>query len=641
MIHVRFLCHKNIFLILVLLGCLILGACAVSEDKNQKSTDNNESKEDENYSYIKNTYGFAEDLLYGEYTAIISRDGNSYSVEKTTRFKPDTKGGAVFYKSLQSDDTSKEYVCVYFEDGDATNNEISLSCKKDKISKDGNIQQHTILLATPHMKSRCYCMVKDHYLIVTELSEKNEGWYDKYYYLAYEEAAISSSNLSYQETIKVYDLKDELKEKMTVTREIDPGQKTETKRCEIVEGDKEIIYASGYSSFSHDSAELINTEQEFCDRANSVLSKYSVDEIKFTRTSWKNRWYRLEVDETGITKDEMVKVDFGCTPGQVNGDMVTSDIVIKVNAEKEQHGVLSDEGEDIPVEYNLNENASNESKQKEEQNINGTWISSDERYVYRFKCKQGSMGIDYSGISVADGEFSYVDTKQGKKRIDGSFTFSGDNTITITDNLSKGESTSFTIDGDELISDKITLKKVLDEAVTQFEGSWEKPDETIIFDNDGTFEDKKEYHDSTWGYYYVLSTTKILLSNKSSNFRVLGYSISGNNMTLGTKNLKRTSGGADADALLSLKNTIIGAWRRPSTNDEYRFASDGTWERYIADYAESELLSETFLESGTYKVLNDKMIEIDRQGGISFNRLSYNASTGILSGDGISLEKLR
>ena len=92
---------------------------------------------------------------------------------------------------------------------------------------------------------------------------------------------------------------------------------------------------------------------------------------------------------------------------------------------------------------------------------------------------------------------------------------------------------------------------------------------------------------------------------------------------------------------MSLKNTIIGTWRCASTNDEYRFASDGTWESYIADYVENELLSETFLESGTYKVLNDKMIEIDRQGGISFNRLSYNASTGTLSGDGISLEKVR
>lgn len=75
-------------------------------------------------------------------------------------------------------------------------------------------------------------------------------------------------------------------------------------------------------------------------------------------------------------------------------------------------------------------------------------------------------------------------------------------------------------------------------------------------------------------------------------------------------------------------------------NQEYRFASDGTWESYIIHYDESELLSETFLEGGTNKILNDKMIELDKQGGTSYNQLSYNASSKILAGDGISLEKV-
>ena len=623
---------------LVFLGCLFLGGCGATEVKEQKNETDKKSDKNENDTYIKNTYGFAEDLLYGEYTAIVSKDGNRSSVKKTTSFKQGTNGGAVFYKTLQNNNESKEYMCVYLEDGAATNNEISLQCQNDIIYKTGNSKHHTITLATPHMKSRCYCMVKDHYLIVAELSEQNEGWRDGYYYLAYKEDADSLSDCLYEEKVSVYDLKDDFNEKMTVTREIKPSKESETKTCVISEGDKNVAYASGYSSYSYDSAELVSTEQEFCDRANNELSKYSVDGLKFTRTSWENRWYRLEVDETGITKENMVKVDFQCTPGQIDGDKVTSDITIKVNAEKEQHGTLAEEEEDTPVDYNSNKNDVSDSNQKKEINISGTWLASDEKYVYQFKYQEASLAIDYSGISAADGKFSYVDTKRGRKRIDGTFVFSGNNKIIATENMSNGKRITFTIEGDKLVSDEITLNRVLDEVVTQFEGSWKKSDETIIFDSDGTF--KKKNKDNTWGYYYVLSTSKVMLSEMSRNFRVVDYSISGNNMVLDDKNFTRTSAGSDADALLSFKKTIIGTWR-DSFKREYRFSSGGTWEKYSVYYDGDKLISETFLESGTYKLLNDKMIEIDQKGGMTFNRLSYDASTGILSGDGISLEKAK
>lgn len=629
-------------LLAMLASCLLLCSCNVSEKAdNQKAMDKPEN--DEMYSYIKDTYGFVDKVLYGEYKANITREGNTSQSNQKTTFKDNSKGGAVFFKTIGKTKSKKEAVCIYLSDTE--NNKISLNVKDIK-DEHGNSKEYTTSLAEPHMKNKCYCLVKGGYLICAELAEKNEGWIDGYNYIAYEEKETdlskNYSNLVYEEKVVVYNLSNDMKQELEVKRTIDPKNTKETKVCEINKGNDKWIYASGFSSYKDDSAVLLEREQDFCDKANELLNDISVNEFKFTRTSWENRWYRLEIDESGISKD-MVKVSFKSTPGKVENDTVTSDIEIVVNGEEETHGELSDEGDDNPVKYeSVGENEENISVDKIK-NINGTWVSSDEKYVFEFKCQEGSMGIDYnSGISLANGEFSYVNTNEGNKRIQGTFNLTDDNTLIATANLSEGKTITFSIEGDKMISDEISLNKIPDEVVTQFEGTWQNSYENITFGNDGMLHCKGDKK-STWGYYYVLSETRVLVTDKSDDYKVLSYSITKTKLVLNEKETyNRVSEGADAKTLQKFKNAIVGTWKpKVSENEEYRFNSEGTWARYQVFYNSdgSELISEHFLEGGTYRVLSETMLEIVKQDGVQSQQFNYNEVLGTLSGNGISLYK--
>lgn len=630
----------NVLTIGLLLSMMLM-SCNNSEMKNN-SVSNVENKKAED-SYIEDVYGFADNHIEGEYIALITRKGNGCKVEESTKFSEDSKDGAVFYKALNRNNNLKEIICVYLTDEE--DSRIFLKCEDLKEDEMGSRNSYTIGLAQPHMKSRCYCAVKEHYLIVTELAEISEGWYDGYYYLAYDNSDINSDNLFYEEKITVYDLNDNFEEKLEITRKIVP--KNNLKEFEISKSNDKIVYASGYKSYSCNSAEMISTEQEFCDRANSFLDDFSIDWIRLARTSWENRWYRLEIDESSIPTD-MVKVDFKCSNGKINADgNVISDIAITVNADKEEHGELEEEGADEPITYkakNANGEGGNTSVgTKKDWNFNGTWVSEDGKYVFTFKEQSGSIGIDYnSGISAADGTFSYVDIDNGNERIQGSFIFSGENTVITTANLSNGENVTFSFEDNKLVSDELTLNKIPDEMITQFKGTWKNSDEEIIFEDDGIFNYTRE-DESIWGYYYVLSETTILLSNKSNDFKVSSYSIIGTQMKLNEEKVyQRIGDGADAASLLKLKDIIIGTWKTTILEgEEYRFNIDGTWERYHVFYndEQTELIFENLIESGTYKILNDNELRLEKQGGIQFNQLAYDESTGVISGDGIYLEK--
>src|SRR5699024_4049976 len=129
----------------------------------------------------------------------------------------------------------------------------------------------------------------------------------------------------------------------------------ELKNFEIQKDSERIIYVAGYDSYTDNGAELVSTQQEFCDRANDLLKNSSLNCITLNKTSWNNRWYGLHIDESSIGED-MVKVEFSISEATVdeNGDEV-SDIVIKINDEQPQEeNVQLEEIEDLPVTYNQN-----------------------------------------------------------------------------------------------------------------------------------------------------------------------------------------------------------------------------------------------------------------------------------------------
>ena len=329
-------------------------------------------------------------------------------------------------------------------------------------------------------------------------------------------------------------------------------------------------------------------------------------EIRFNKDGYKTTATTIKIskDEITVLKDSIVM-------------------------EKENNSVVTDEEK--------NTNANDTGKEK---NINGTWVSVDKNYVFTFKVQEGSLGIDYnSGLSVASGVFNYVNINNGNDRINGSFNYTDINTIVATVNLSDGKSITFSFENDKLVSDNIVLEKIPNEVITQFEGTWQNSDEEITFDSDGEYKYKKDNY-STWGYYYVLSESNIILSNKSHDFKTYSYSIVDTQMSFSNGIIfNRITAGADADTLLSLKDIIVGTWEYSDFNEEYRIYNDGTWERYIVSYHgnQSEPMFENFLEGGTYKILNESQVELDK--GFSFNILVYNKVTGALSGDGIILTK--
>lgn len=148
----------------------------------------------------------------------------------------------------------------------------------------------------------------------------------------------------------MYDLDNECDEVVNITRTIDPEQDGEIKSCEIDTNDEKYMYVSGINFIDNGTYNLVNTEQAFCDTANNILSENDIDWVQFNRTCWENRWYRLEIDETDIP-DEISKVDFSTTFGELKNDTVSSDIVITMNSEKEENGKLVDEGADNPIIY--------------------------------------------------------------------------------------------------------------------------------------------------------------------------------------------------------------------------------------------------------------------------------------------------
>lgn len=509
----------------VILMLFILGACGKEKkeaDKQEKSTKNTEI-----YNLIKEEYGICDSTLQGKYTSTVKREMNRTTREsEIIQLDSKCKSGAVFYKIVND---KNDIVCVYLDD---KNDYVNLKLDYIKLNKEGKIaSKHTIDIGTIQMKSRSYCLVNSKYVTIVELSEVTRGFYDGYLYLARDKdennwSECSGEGYYYEEKITSYSLNSELEEVLKVERKITPVS-LGTKMCEITYKDQHFKYISGMNYISDDEG-LLNTEKEFCDKANELLDKLGVKELKLTRTSWKNRWYRLEIDEEAIP-EKMVKVDFTCSSGIQDGNYsVNSDVVITKNAEKEKHGELEEEEPDVPVTYeqpneekteevimpdNVPEGVDSSQLQKIEYfNLTGFWHSSDMKYV---------MFINADNPSWSPWHYLKDGTKQVKQ---GTIN----RTSSYSVKLNANEDTEvdfdvFAVNG-QLVSDEITFIKVPDNISNRIIGNWQSDGKTYEFDNEGKYRVHGGKGKSYWGYYFVLSESQIILGTYSSSRSEPNYS---------------------------------------------------------------------------------------------------------------------
>ena len=422
-------------------------------------------------------------------------------------------------------------ICVYLSDYE--NNGISL--KADYIYNRNNPSSgsYTTTLSSSITKSCCYAIVENDYFASVELSEQKD---------------ITDDDLIFNEKITVYKLTgSSLDEIYTISRKLESGE-NELKTFEIQSDSEWIIYAAGYESYTAEGAELLSTQQEFCDRANELLNSSSLDCIVLNKTSWNNRGLGMSIDESGIN-DNMVKVDFASSDPVVdeNGDEVT-DIVIEINSAEQQMaaGGQPEEIEDDPVTYGqdtetitedpiiMPENIPQLIDETDLQdlryfNIDGFWHSSDYRYVYYICTQHPGNGLVTFYFADLEGrsEVKYGDVKQTS-------SYSVILNATANDVFSPKVYAS----NNQLVSDEITLIKADDWISSSLIGIWSDGKKTYTFDSDGTYEVETS-NDWYWGRYFIIDENQIVLGEHMDDLRVYDYSLEGNSFVLNERTYTR------------------------------------------------------------------------------------------------------
>ena len=536
---------KFLSVLLPLMMLFTLISCGKTEQApsntiSEKSSFDGGTDHDYIEEYVAEHYGFCDSLLHGVYTSTVTHQMNTASLDsEIIELDVGYKSGAVFYKIVSDKNSAKNIVCVYLKNSEG---KVSLMLDYFDLDEQGfSSKSHTMTIAEPHMKSIYYCLIGSDYLTVVELSEICEGFYDGDYYLARDideyDVTLSSTEYYYTENISVYELDNDFSEVMKMERNITPPNPNETNICTISADENIWAYASGVS-YTNENATLLTTEQEFCDKTNELLHGFSIDEIKVTRTSWQNRWYRLEIDENDIP-DNMVKVDFSCSPGISDGNgHVSSEVTIAKNAKKETYGELQDEAPDNPVSYGSTENnnqntvimpdnipSSIDASQLQELeyfNLDGFWYSSDMHYVMSI-----NVGSQFWNT------FRYVDLQGSDGIKNGSVYQTSSYSINLKPNEDNEKNFEvFAVNG-QLISAEITFIRASDNVSNNILGSWQNGDKTYRFDDDGTYTVLMK-NDSYWGYYFPIDESRIVLGVYSNNLKKVNYSFKCFNYTLDT-----------------------------------------------------------------------------------------------------------
>lgn len=524
---------KHLFL---LTAILFTSACSGSKDSKTiisfNSKESNEVAENnEAYNYVEAIAGFADTTLYGEKITKKEYIGNSVNTTYEYSLKDDSHDGAVFFKEIERELNNNGLLWVYLS-GDTDG--ISLNVTYDD-SYTASIGSHiyTSTISMPDIKNRCYAVVQNNYLVTLELCE--------------DENVSDPDMLIYEETLTAYDLNNDFNKEFEITRYIEPKTTKELKNYKIIHGSSEYIYAYGYGSYINDRAEFLSTEQEFCDKANSLLNNISVGCIEFNFSSWNNRWYGTSVDESYIDED-MVKVDFTTSEPQTNEEgYEITEITITVNGEKQElsDGEALEEIEDNPVTYN-------HSREDEQEkiiipnnipssidvsalqdlryfDIDGFWYSDDYRYVYHIYTKSPDNGF---------GTLYFADLEVSDEALHGQVKQTSSYSVILKAMLDNAFSPEVFAVGNQLKSDQLTLTKVNPQIVQNLLGTWSNEDISYTFKNDGKYSIKTS-NDFYWGYYFAIDETHIVLGEYSDELKFYDYNINGSTITIENLILKR------------------------------------------------------------------------------------------------------
>lgn len=516
--------EKGAFAI-VMVFIFILSLCSCNGHRKSNKMGSISFENDEVEAYIEEHFGMADNPVYGVRTTHTVVEAGSQKKTYTSKFMEDSRGGAVFYKTVKTDNYPDGLVCVYLADDE--NGGIALNATHIYDYKsDTSGGSHTFTISMPDVKNRSYAIIQDSYLVTVELTE--------------DENISEPEELIYEETITAYDLNNSLNQELEIVRKIEPRDTIEMKNYQMKQGDSWWIYALGYGRYTAEGATFISTEQEFCDKANELLRGIAVENITLTKTSWNNRWFGVSVDESTLHKN-MVKVDFTTSEPVTleNGDVAT-EITIDVNGEKQElaEGQQLEEIIDEPVIYDnstvnkqepivMPENIPSSVEAASMQdlryfNIDGFWYSSDLRYFYHIYTQIPDNGL---------GNLYFVDMKSGKEAKHGQVRQTSSYSVILKamqDNVFSPE--VFAV-GNQLKSDEITLTRVSDSIVNNLIGTWSNDKVTYTFKEEGIY-NVKTSNDSYYGFYFIQDENNIVLGKYVRDLHMNTYSISGNSLTI-------------------------------------------------------------------------------------------------------------
>lgn len=502
--------------ICMLLCCILLCSCShentVDSDKPGGNTEK-ASEKDKLRSFVENKYGIADSTLYGSQVTHITSQGGGQSSSYETSLNESSNGGAVFYKTADTEEYPNTFVCAYISDEYQEGYvRLVINHYQDYIESSGGIS-FPILWDHDCSKSRCYVAVVNDLLVCVSMEEGTPVF------------AEPAEEKEYEEKITVYDMSadfDSESELFMISRKLTYRDR-ELKDYFIQEGEQRIRYTAGYDYYAATEDERVTTQQEFCDRANKLLADYSINFISLEKSSWNNKWFGMSVDESSVGTD-MVKVDFTLTDADTdaNGDKV-QDMVIEINKEKEEtaEDEFLEEVDDTPIDY----------YQKTEQvqvpeanyfNIDGFWHSADYKYVYHIYTQSPDNGF---------GTLYYADLEGDAEAKHGTVQQISSSSMILKAMEDDGFSPEVHISNNQLVSDEITLVKADDRIAFNLTGVWSDDDKTYTFDADGTYEVKTS-DDWYWGRYFIIDESQIVLGEHNEDLKVYDYSLEGNSFVL-------------------------------------------------------------------------------------------------------------
>lgn len=512
-----------IAVICTLLCCISLCSCSYgfSEDSD-KSSGNAEivSIKDTLQSFVENKYGIAESTLYGSRITHVTSQGGGKSYSYEVALDDSSNGGAVFYKVADTEEYPNSFVCAYISDEYQEGNvQLVINHYQDYKEQSGGIS-FPLLWEQSGGKSRCYVAVVNNLLVCITMGESTPL------------SAVSEDDKEYNEEITVYDMTDDFdssSELFTISRDLSYRGR-EFKEYSIEEGDQRIRYSAGYDYYSETEDERVTTQQEFCDRANKLLDDHLINFISLDKSSWNNRWFGMDIDESSVGTD-MVKVDFTLTSAgtETNGDIV-QDLVIEINKEKEElaEGEFLEEVDDTPVDY-IQETEQVQIPEVNTFNIDGFWHSTDHKYVYHIYTKSPDNGF---------GTLYYANLKGAAEAKHGTVQQISSTSMILKAMEDDGFSPEVHVSNNQLVSEEITLVKADDWIASSLVGIWSDDNKTYTFDSDGTYEVKTS-KDWYWGRYFIIDENQIVLGKHLEDLRVYDYSLEGNSFILNERTFVR------------------------------------------------------------------------------------------------------